>query len=122
MIVVHDESITMYCIGMGNAMFTLTDYSPFSCSILFNSPLHYFFDRLMDESPRWLLQQGRLEESEAVLRKIARRNGTTAPDIATLKAVAQSDQNEAESKKYTYLDLFKSRIYLKRAIILFLTW
>ena len=76
----------------------------------------------MDESPRWLLQQGRLEESEAVLRKIARRNGTTAPDIATLKAVAQSDQNEAESKKYTYLDLFKSRIYLKRAIILFLTW
>jgi len=83
----------------------------------------YFFTWwLMDESPRWLLQQGRLEESEAVLKKIARRNGTKAPDIATLKAVAHSDQQEDEAKKYTYIDLFKSRVYLKRAIILFLTW
>jgi hypothetical protein len=44
------------------------------------SEINSFFDRLVPESPRWLLLKGKVEEAEAVLSKIARMNKRPLPD------------------------------------------
>uniref|UniRef100_A0A3B4AY80 Major facilitator superfamily (MFS) profile domain-containing protein n=1 Tax=Periophthalmus magnuspinnatus TaxID=409849 RepID=A0A3B4AY80_9GOBI len=56
---------------------------------------------VVPESPRWLLQKNRLKEAEAVIRKAAKMNQVSTPDI-----IFPSKEDERNS--YTCLDLLRT--------------
>ncbi|XP_031594078.2 solute carrier family 22 member 5-like isoform X1 [Oreochromis aureus] len=65
---------------------------------------------LIPESPRWLLQKGRVEEAELVIRKAAQWNRVPAPEVIfragdCLELMQNKDEEE---QTYTYMDLMRT--------------
>uniref|UniRef100_A0A3B4FEH5 Major facilitator superfamily (MFS) profile domain-containing protein n=1 Tax=Pundamilia nyererei TaxID=303518 RepID=A0A3B4FEH5_9CICH len=59
---------------------------------------------LIPESPRWLLQKGRVEEAELVIRKAAQWNRVPAPEVI----FRAGDCLELMEQTYTYMDLMRT--------------
>ncbi|XP_029309229.1 solute carrier family 22 member 21-like [Cottoperca gobio] len=65
---------------------------------------------VIPESPRWLLQKGRVEEAESVIRAAAKRNKVPVPEIIyRADECLELMQNKSEDEQtYTYLDLIRT--------------
>ncbi|XP_061178604.1 organic cation transporter protein-like [Saccostrea echinata] len=71
---------------------------------------------LIPESPRWLISQGRHEEANVILQRIAKVNGTTmSPEIAKNLIIKKENVG-------SFRDLLKSKIMCLRAVILSFNW
>jgi OCT family organic cation transporter-like MFS transporter 1 len=57
-----------------------------SCPVFFFA-IFYFF---MPESPRWLLQKGRLDDAKQILEKILKFNGKVWPEGFELKRLEET--------------------------------
>ncbi|CAI9729437.1 organic cation transporter protein-like, isoform X1 [Octopus vulgaris] len=77
-----------------------------------------FFMFVIDESPRWLISKGKLDKAEAILRKIAKRNGKEFYTMLTERTC----NNETVPVNGSFGDIFKSRILLYRAFNMFFNW
>ncbi|XP_063443225.1 solute carrier family 22 member 21-like [Mytilus trossulus] len=73
------------------------------------------------ESFRWLVANDQIEKAEEVIRKIARINNAPVPDTSKLKMVVENSISH-NNKKYTYLDIFRNPDFLKKTILLAVSW
>ncbi|XP_061155600.1 solute carrier family 22 member 4-like isoform X4 [Syngnathus typhle] len=77
-------------------------------------------DRILPESPMWLLSQGRVTEAEAIVRKAAKMNRVVAPEKIFLNSMSHSEEWPVE--RYNVLDLLKNRSVAITTILLCWVW
>ncbi|XP_016300712.1 solute carrier family 22 member 4 [Sinocyclocheilus anshuiensis] len=75
---------------------------------------------LIPESPRWLLSQGRVLESEAIVREAAEKNKVSTPEVI----FSESEVKEAASQnsKFSALDVLRTRDIRKTTFLCLLLW
>lgn len=87
--------------------------------------VHGFIFRLVPESPRWLMQRGRYEEADKILKKVARINKRPLPETFTTKTVTHVDStNDIKGPaKGTLIDVLKRpRMRLRLLFSAFCWW
>ena len=72
---------------------------------------------------RWLLAQGRLEEAENIVRKIAKYNGNPLPSDFHLTTPPSDDQQaKTTGGIFTFLNLFKTPNMRMKTLIIYYCW
>ncbi|XP_059398675.1 solute carrier family 22 member 4-like [Carassius carassius] len=71
---------------------------------------------LIPESPRWLLSQGRVLESEAIVREAAQKNNVSAPDVIFREPQVK------EINTFSVLDVLRTRDIRKTTLLCLLLW
>nr|XP_055036138.1 organic cation/carnitine transporter 2 [Misgurnus anguillicaudatus] len=76
---------------------------------------------LVPESPRWLLAQGRVMESEAIVKRAAKTNNVEAPDVI-FKESEVKEETGKESGNYSALHILKSGNIRKTTLMCLMLW
>ncbi|CAH0553497.1 unnamed protein product [Brassicogethes aeneus] len=82
--------------------------------------LFFVFRGYMIESPRWLLNQGKVKRSLEELQKIAKTNKTRIPDV--LVAKIQNIEKREESDMSRFTDLFKNITIARITLLTIISW
>lgn len=83
----------------------------------------YFW--ILSESVRWLMSKGRYEESEEILKKVAKRNKKelSQKSLEALRASAEAEKNiEKPKEQWLPILVFKSRVLLGRCCVTPIWW
>ncbi|HEY7347863.1 MAG TPA: MFS transporter [Ktedonobacterales bacterium] len=72
----------------------------------------------LPESPRWLISQGRIEDADAVVRRMEARASQRNP----LPKAMDELPTPPQIKGIPYTQIFSNALYLRRTILLFLVW
>ncbi|CAM4673303.1 unnamed protein product [Leuciscus chuanchicus] len=73
---------------------------------------------LIPESPRWLLSQGRVLESEAIVREAAKKNKVPAPEVI----FSQVKEAGSQCHQYSVLDVLRTSEIRKTTFMCLLLW
>ncbi|XP_022109164.1 organic cation transporter protein-like [Acanthaster planci] len=73
--------------------------------------------RVVPESARWLITQGKVKEAEAIIRKIAKVNKAKLPE-----QLFSADDHIQEQGRTSFVDLFRKPILRKRTLNIMFNW
>ena len=68
-----------------------------------------------------MVANGKVNEAEEVIRKIARINKTQVPDASKLRYLVENFVSD-ENKKYTYFDVLRNKESFKKTVLLAVCW
>lgn len=75
------------------------------------------------ESFRWYVGHNRTADAEKIIKKIAKFNKRTVPDLSDLYVLNSDDEVQARNgRKYSFVDLLKEKDLLKLSLILIFVW
>ncbi|XP_076745464.1 organic cation/carnitine transporter 2 isoform X2 [Maylandia zebra] len=100
---------------------------PFTSTVYFMGVLVGSFfsgqlsDRLIPESPRWLLSQGRVEEAENIVKYAAKKNKVEAPQVIFDDYDSPADKTQA-NERHSIFSLLRTANIRNTSIILCLVW
>ncbi|XP_068605152.1 solute carrier family 22 member 21-like [Brachionichthys hirsutus] len=79
---------------------------------------------VIPESPRWLLQKGRVEEAELIIRKAAKMNRVPAPEVIfrTGEYLELMQNIHKEKRRHTYMDLIRTPDMRNITILAVIMW
>ncbi|XP_068604870.1 solute carrier family 22 member 21-like [Brachionichthys hirsutus] len=79
---------------------------------------------VIPESPRWLLQKGRVEEAELIVRKAAKMNRVPAPEVIfrTGESLELMENKHEEKRTHTYMDLIRTPNMRNTTILTVIMW
>ncbi|XP_068605064.1 solute carrier family 22 member 21-like [Brachionichthys hirsutus] len=79
---------------------------------------------VIPESPRWLLQKGRVEEAELIVRKAAKMNRVPAPEVIfkTGESVELMENRCEKKRRHTYMDLIRTPDMRNITILTVIMW
>ena len=79
--------------------------------------------RFLPESFRWFYGHDRIEEAEDVVRTVSKVNRRPEPDMLFMKELAAiGAEGMRKDRKYSVLDLFKTKYLIKITVLLSLNW
>lgn len=112
--------------GVGIALealigYYIRDWKHFNLAVTLPNLLFIGCYWVIPESPRWLSARGRLDESEAILRKIGEVNKSPYPE-GTLAKIQNEDKRDEQSKTYHIWHLFSTRYLAKITLIEAWSW
>ena len=86
--------------------------------------LYFFLScRFIQESFRWLVTRGKYKEAEGVIERVARINGYDKPDLTNIINQIKIEVGDEDSRKrYTAIDLFRSKRGAIRTSALLFIW
>ena len=77
----------------------------------------------MPESFRWYYAHDRVEDAEKVIKTISKVNHRPLPDMTDIMTTVLADQGgNKKDRKYSALDLFRSKYLAKITILLSVCW
>ncbi|XP_039888178.1 solute carrier family 22 member 5-like isoform X3 [Simochromis diagramma] len=100
---------------------------PFTSTVYFMGVLVGSFfsgqlsDRLIPESPRWLLSQGRVEEAENIVKYAAKKNKVEAPQVIFDDYDSPANKTQA-NERHSIFSLLRTANIRNTSIILCLVW
>ena len=94
--------------------------------VSFSIFLYIIFYRFVPESFRWLITRHRYQDAERVVGAVAYVNRAAKPDLTKIIELAKDEENTEKSsksaKKYSAIDLFKTKEGVKNTIGLIFMW
>ena len=80
-------------------------------------PVLLSFYSIVPESPRWLLSNGKRDEAEQVIKKLAKRNGKIVTD--EMLSSLEADKHRSKGRLW---QLFSTKTLAFRTTVIFINW
>ena len=111
-------------LSLGGLAYVLTNWRNLIMVTSAPGLLVVFYFCVLQESPKWILSVGRVEDAEHVTRRMAKLNGRSIPINWKLKKNPVNDVSVGKEKtcKVSFLDLFRTPQMCRKTLILYGNW